>query len=154
MARHEPAAERMLKTLGYVLVDDLLVACVSRSTPSDDDWDEWIARAAKVEYRGMLIATAGGSPNSAQRARLARAINKLPGPRPPVVLLTDSALMRSVMTAFSWLLGSQQPAKALPPSALAEALQWMDIALPPAHVQNVIDRLYKVFPGPRSATRA
>jgi hypothetical protein len=141
MAAREPSAERILKTLGYVLLDDLLVMHVSRSTPSEEDWSEWIARSTKVDYRALLIATSGGSPNSAQRARLADAINKLGRPLPSTVLLTDSALMRSVMTAFSWLLGRDQRMKALPPSALAEALHWLDNEAAPGLVQAALRRI-------------
>lgn len=150
MAQREPAAERMLKTLAYVRLDDLLVMHLSRSTPSEEDWSEWIARSLKVDYRGILIATAGGAPNSAQRARLADAVNKLPERLPPTVLLTDSALMRSVMTAFSWLFGREQRMKALPPAALAEALRWMEIEVPLERVQSALQRISGGLAGARS----
>lgn len=153
MAQREPAAERVFKTLGYALLDDLLVMHLSRSTPSEEDWSEWIARSIKVDYRALLIATAGGAPNSAQRARLADAINKLLVPMPPTVLLTDSALMRSVMTAFSWLFGSEQRMKALPPGALAEALRWMEIRLPLELVQSALQRIGNGLADSHSAAR-
>lgn len=153
MAPREPASERILKTLGYVLLDDLLVMHLSRATPSEEDWSEWIARSTRMDYRALLIGTSGGAPNSAQRARLADAINKLPMPAPPTVLLTDSALMRSVMTAFSWLFGREQRMKAVPPAALAEALRWLDIALPAERVQSTLQRIGAGLVDARAAAR-
>lgn len=135
------ARYRVLTSLGYALLGDLLILCTSDAPPSDEDWNEWIARSTKIDYRALLIFSAGGSPNPKQRRRLSDAVDKLPGPRQPVALLTDSLLVRSIATAFSWLLGGKQPLRVVPTEALAEALAWQGIALNAAVVQEMIDRL-------------
>jgi hypothetical protein len=132
--------EVVLRSLAFELVGDLLVMCLGSGDPSNRDWEQWAERCRKLEHRGILITTAGGAPNSRQRARIAEVMADVERP-PPVALLTDSAVIRHVMTAFSWLLGRKQAIKALPPSATLEAIQWLNVSAPLTRVQEALVRL-------------
>ena len=133
-------AEVVLRSMAFELVDDLLVMCLGNTEPSNRDWEQWAERCRRMEHRAILITTAGASPNSRQRARIAEVMEDVERP-PPVALLTDSAVVRHVMTAFSWLLGRKQAIKAFPPTAVLEALQWLGVQLPPARAQEALTRL-------------
>jgi len=140
MATDDAQHDSVLKTMAFTRVGDLLVLCHSSASPSDQEWNSWLERTRGNQHRGMLALTEGGSPNSAQRARVAEIVLTQEQP-PPFVLLTDSTVMRSVMTAFLWLIGSKQPMKALAPSALDEALTWMGVTVSPDRVHAAIARL-------------
>jgi len=142
MALDEPQDDTVLESIAFASVDDLLVLCHSTVSPSDQEWETWIAREARGEHRGILISTEGGAPNSRQRSRVAEKTGKRAGVRPPVALLTDSAIIRSVMTAFAWILGSEQPMKAFPRTAIDEAVTWICPDLLPARVRPVVSRLH------------
>jgi hypothetical protein len=153
MALNDAQHDVVLKTMAFTLVGDVLLVCHSAAPPSDAEWNQWVQRGAKNEHRGSLAITAGGAPNSAQRARTAQVVASIEQP-PPFVLLTDSTLMRSVMTAFTWLLGGKQRMKALAPSELEEALSWMGVGVRPERVREAIARLQAGLarsPQPRAA---
>lgn len=130
----------VLRSMAFTVVGDLLVLCHSKAPPSDEEWEEWIERGRRGAHSGVLVSSAGGAPNSAQRARLSQMVNVMDAP-PPFVLLTESAMVRSVLTAFSWLLTSKQKLKALPPSAVGEAIAWLGVSVPEARVQEALVRL-------------
>ena len=130
----------VLQSMAFALVGDLLIACHSDAPPADSEWDKWIERGRTGDHVGILVSSEGGAPNSAQRARLSKMVATKAEP-PPFVLLTRSALLRSVLTAFSWLLPSKQRLRALPPDALAEALSWLGVSIPAQHVSDTITRL-------------
>jgi hypothetical protein len=141
MTLDDPRDDTVLETLAFAAVGELLVLCHSIASPSDHDWDFWIEREKRKEHRALLISTHGGAPNSRQRARLAEASAKKVL-RPPVALLTDSALIRSVMTAFAWVLGKRQPMSAFPPTGIDEALSWLGVTVRIERVQAVMARLH------------
>lgn len=126
--------------MAFTLVGDLLLLCHSSASPSDQEWGRWVERSRGSEHRGMLAVTEGGSPNSAQRAKVAELVLQQAKP-PPFALVTDSGVMRSVLTAFFWLLGSKQPMKAFAPSELDEALRWMGVTPSQEQVRAAMARL-------------
>jgi hypothetical protein len=142
MAIDDPRDDTVLESIAFTAVDGLLVLCHSSASPSDEEWDVWIARQAPGEHRGILISTEGGAPNSRQRSRVAEKTSSRGGVRPPVALLTDSAIIRSVMTAFAWILGKDQLMKAFPRMAVAEAVEWLGADVPTAPVRAAVSRLH------------
>src|SRR5687768_13470248 len=101
MPLDEPQNEAVPRSMAFELVGDLLVMCIGKGDPPNRDWEQWVERCRRIDYRGTLIASAGGAPNSRQRARIAEVLADVARP-PPLALLTDSAVLRHVMTAFSW----------------------------------------------------
>jgi hypothetical protein len=141
MAVDDARNDVVLKTMAFTLVGDLLLVCHSSAPPTDEEWNRWVERGRATDHRGLLALSDGGAPNSAQRARTAEAVSNLAGEPPPFALLTDSTFMRSVMTAFTWLLGGKQQMKALAPTALDEALAWLGVEVRPERVREAIARL-------------
>jgi hypothetical protein len=141
MPLDESSPDTVLPSLAFTAVDSLLVLCYLQASPTDADWDVWIAREKRMEHRGLLIWTDGGSPNARQRARVAAETDAGAQLRPPVALLTDSMAIRAIMTAFAWLLGSAQPMKAFPRAACDEAVMWLRVPAPPALVRSAVLRL-------------
>jgi hypothetical protein len=140
MSVEDSRSDIVLRSMAFTVVGDLLLLCHSKAPPGDEEWDEWIERGRRGVHRGVLVSSAGGAPNSAQRARLSQMVNVMEAP-PPFVLLTDSAMVRSVLTAFSWLLSSKQKLKALPPGEVAEALSWLGVSASPPRVHEALARL-------------
>jgi hypothetical protein len=141
MAIDDPRDDTVLESIAFTGVEGLLVLCHSSASPSDEEWDAWIARESRGDHRGILISTEGGAPNSRQRSRVADKTGNRGSVRPPVALLTDSAIIRSVMTAFAWILGKDQPMKAFPRTALDEAVAWLGADVRPAPVRAAVSRL-------------
>jgi hypothetical protein len=141
MPLEPPPNDTVLRTLAFTAERDLLVLCHTSATPTDQEWETWLAREARHEHRGILIATEGGAPNSRQRARVAEATGGRGRVRPGVALLTDSAFIRSVMTAFAWILGQQHPMKAFPRTAIDEAVVWLGVKAEPARARAAVARL-------------
>jgi hypothetical protein len=130
----------VLQTIAFASLGDLLLLCHTATAPRDDEWNAWVERAQRLQHRAMLISSRGGSPNSAQRARVAQIGGS--DPRPPVALLTDSSVLRGLITAFTWLLGPEQRIKAFSPTATADAMRWLAIDVPPASVEAALAHLF------------
>jgi hypothetical protein len=133
----------VLKSFAFAQVDDLLLMYLSNSAPGDEDWNIWIERVAHGPHRGMMIQTLEASPTPAQRARLMHANQaaRAGAPLPPVAILTDSVIVRTVMRAFSWLARDDQRTQAFAPSKLEPALAWLEVSAPHAHVAPMLERL-------------
>lgn len=138
MARDDDAHDVVLKTMAFTLVGDLLLAYHGSAAPTDAEWNQWIEHNARAVHRGTLALTEGGSPNSAQRGRIADVVR---GQTQPFALMTDSAVIRSVLTAFSWLLGSGQAMKAFASADLEGALKWLKVEVQPERVHLAVARL-------------
>lgn len=74
----------------------------SERAPLDEEWSRYVASAREylplVEQR-ILVISAGGAPNAAQRRQL---VTLLEGALAPTAILTGSWLMRGAGTAVSW----------------------------------------------------
>ncbi len=141
MPAETPPRDTVLRTLAFTAEEDILVLCHTSAPPSDQEWEAWLAREVRAEHKGLLIVTDGGAPNSRQRARVAEATSSRGVRRPGVALLTDSAFIRSVMTAFAWILGQEHPMKAFPPTAIDEAVVWLRVRAQPPRVREAVARL-------------
>lgn len=96
---------------GQVATSDVYMAVHGTSNPSDPEWEQftagWKAHASAVRQAGRtplsMNVTHGGAPNAVQRALMDAANKPL---RPKVAVLNDSAFVRGVITALSWLGGA------------------------------------------------
>jgi hypothetical protein len=146
----DPQNDTVLTTMAFAAVDDLLILCHSEDNPSEAEWDRWIATERLRKHRALLVLTRGGSPNSRQRARVAELLGATAGPTPPVALLTDSTVLRTLMTAFTWLLGRQHRMKAFSPEAVEDAVAWTAVEIRPERVRITIRRLQAALTGARA----
>jgi hypothetical protein len=138
----EAAGDTVLGTLAFAKVGDLIVLCHSSRDPSDAEWEQWLTREGRREHRALLISTDGGKPNSRQRARVKEATSYPDGQRPPVALLTDSAVARHVMTAFVWLFGESSRVKVFPRAGIVEAAAWLGADGSLAPLRAALQRLH------------
>src|SRR5690606_30798982 len=92
--------------------------------PSDEDWGEYMAGVddyLPLEGQRILVLSAGGGPNSAQRKLMTDALN---GAKVPVAILTSSWLMRGAATAVSWFNPSL---RVLGPTAMDAAFEHLEL---------------------------
>jgi hypothetical protein len=143
----DPRNETILTTMAFAAVGDLMVLFHTERDPSEAEWDRWIATERLRKHRALLILTRGGAPNSKQRARVADVLNAHAGPNPPVALLTDSTMLRAMMTAFTWLLRRQHRMKAFAPTAVEEAVAWTAVDVRPEDVLATAHRLETALTG-------
>jgi hypothetical protein len=83
-------------------VSALIVSVHSAEAPTDEDWSAYLQlcrRKMARERLGALAVTAGGGPNSKQRAALQELLRG--GPVPGAVV-TDSPVVRGIVTALGW----------------------------------------------------
>lgn len=109
--------------LAYERVGDTLVLCHNDKTPADADWNAWIAVSLRNEHRKVLVSSHGGGPSASQRNRLSQARVESGHPPEQVALLSDSSVLRGILTAIAWLTGNN--VKAFSPRELTEALRWL-----------------------------
>src|SRR5262249_16125686 len=83
----------------------VVVSLHSAENPADEEWEAYLAVIKEaIDRLGLenvraIAVTDGGAPSSAQRNRL----NQLLGGRSvPGGVVTDSALVRGIVTALSW----------------------------------------------------
>jgi hypothetical protein len=146
-----PRNDTVLETLAFTAVGELLVLCHSKAHPSDAEWTTWVERERRREHKAILISTDGGAPNSRQRARVAESTPYASGRRPPVALLTDSAVARHVMTAFAWILGNSHSMRVFPRGDVADAVAWLGATSSLDHLRAAIERLHATLANqPRS----
>jgi hypothetical protein len=91
------AKSMLVRAMGQLL----LVVHPSRP-PSGAEWDHFVTFSREKQQKGpiqMLVVTQGGAPNAAQRIQCRVLFES--GPL-PVAVLSDSALVRGVVTALSW----------------------------------------------------
>jgi hypothetical protein len=81
----------------------VLLGVHHRSPPTDEEWARWIALAIEPSPGGVrTIVESGGSsgPNAKQRRALAEALQ---GVDIRSAILTDSLVVRGIVTAIAWL---------------------------------------------------
>jgi hypothetical protein len=95
-----PEARR--RTATWRALGNFLVFVHGTEAPSETEWDELLAlfRAVPDITRvRVLVFTLGGAPDARQRARLNQILAET---KPPIAVLTPSALARAAGTAISW----------------------------------------------------
>ncbi|HEX5658005.1 MAG TPA: hypothetical protein VFX59_12455 [Polyangiales bacterium] len=134
----------------FTRVGSVLVLCTQgEHEPPETDVDAWLIRVTQPDFSKILLHARGGTPDAKQRARLAAYWNKAPPPIPPCAVVTDSALVRSVLVALSWI--SRFPFRAFAANELTSALQYLEEADSLTKLSEAIETLHDALERPQSA---
>jgi hypothetical protein len=134
----------ILAQWAWMRVGSVLVLCtIGEREPPETDLDAWLMRAARDDYTKILLHSRGGSPDAKQRARLAGYWDKAAGPIPPCAVLTDSAMVRSVLVALSWI--SKFPMRAFAGDDVAGALRFLEEPDALDAVRDTIETLHRAL---------
>jgi hypothetical protein len=107
----------------FEYVDHIFVGVHTSEDPRDEEWERHcqnIEREGKT-LRGLLVYTEGGGPTARHRKRLQRTFENLV--IPPTAILTDSAMVRGIITSINWFADNQLAAFA--PKDLSGALRYI-----------------------------
>jgi hypothetical protein len=85
---------------------DLLLLVLGERPPTKDEWAGWLTFVGAGSYNEprVLVHSAGGGPDAAQRRGLAQILARYP--RTSVAVLVDSFLGRGIVTALGWTYGN------------------------------------------------
>ena len=89
------------QTMAMVRCERLLLLVHAPSAPTEAEWQHWIALCC--EHPGpirVLVETHGGGPDAKQRKALSAALQ---GRELRSAILTDSLVVRGIVTALAWL---------------------------------------------------
>jgi hypothetical protein len=94
------------KNLGMHLVGDLLLQATSARNIPDSEWDEYIDEIDRLMRENTIPYSLQYSLTQGPPARVRKLIGKRLGDRmfPNFVLISDSAVVRGILTAISWLI--------------------------------------------------
>jgi hypothetical protein len=88
-------------TMAMCKIDRLTIAVHHTRPPTDEEWDRWVALCATQEGPiRVIVESHGGAPNAKQRKALSDA---LAGRDLRSAILSDSIVVRGVVTALAWL---------------------------------------------------
>src|SRR5262245_41085403 len=113
------------KTMLFKYIEGVLVAVHTADPPSDEDWREYVEYSRStlpVSCNRTLAVTRGGGPDAKQRKMAQEVLANRPKMR--VSIVTDSTLVRGIVTALSWF---NPDAKAFSQKDLRDALKYLDI---------------------------
>lgn len=88
-------------TMLYRCVDGTLVVLHTAQNPREDEWAEH-CRFVESEFsriRGVLVLSDGGGPNTKQRGMLRNVVKEA---APRTAIMTDSAIVRGIITSLKW----------------------------------------------------
>jgi len=97
--------ERMQAQLRHMrteIVDGVLLVVHGHEPPSDEEWEEYLGQVKLVVATGRpraIAVTEGGAPSFSQRSQLNRILR---GTRAVGAVVSDSGLVRGIVTALSW----------------------------------------------------
>jgi hypothetical protein len=114
----------ILATLGFVRIRETLFFCGRNERPSQADWAIWTARQATPDFTLLLIAVDDQGPDAKQRSLVAEQWKKSGRPLPKTAILSNSAVMRGMITAFQWLFRGGD-IKAFTRQEIGDALSWL-----------------------------
>lgn len=104
MASADAKLSTAKKTLLVRTIDDMIVMRENGDTPTDIDWDDFlrllVANRRNFDSLKILVVTAGGGPNAAQRKRLEMALD---GRGVRVAIVTDSPKARFIASMVRFL---------------------------------------------------
>jgi hypothetical protein len=107
---------------------DHFVVVHTTAPPSDAEWERYITALcdpASAPVRTILVVTAGGSPNAAQRKRFVESTEKR-GAQPRVAILSPSALVRTIIAAFNLFV--PQPMRMFAPTDSRGAFGYLGVS--------------------------
>jgi hypothetical protein len=126
------------RNLAIRVVDQLFIVAYGSTSPTDAEWSSYLDLAQRhgIDRTQQLIFTEGGAPTSAQRRQLAALLD---GRAVPVAVLSSSARVRVTVAALSFF---NAQVKAFPPSALPDALDFLEV--PASRAEMIADALQKL----------
>jgi hypothetical protein len=111
-----------ITTLVWAQIEDYLVIAQTKMTPSRKEWSDLLDCMRRMNYRGALVHTEGGSPNALQRKQLRDTVGNS---EIYTAILTDSPIVRAAMTALNLFVKS--PMRGFTPNDIEEALSYMQV---------------------------
>lgn len=121
-----PEGAVQLRTISYVLFQDIHILIHDLQDPDQSEWD--MALAAVEPFvksnvlKGVLVRSFGGGPNPHQRRQV---IELYEGKQLPVANVSDSAVTRAITTAMSWFYRGTM--RSYSPKDLAQAIRYLGI---------------------------
>jgi hypothetical protein len=139
-----------MRTVGYVAVGRTFVLVHGDDPPTDEDWDNANVHAYKMAQRGgltgVLVHTFSTGPTAQQRARLTRLMEEGKIPIVPQAVLTESIIVRGIVTAFAWVIGPH--IKTFSSRDVDKALDYLQVpAFQRRHVLDAVGRLKLMLAG-------
>jgi hypothetical protein len=124
--------------MSFTFVRGILIGVFGPRDPSPDEWAAHCTRINQVRHqaRGIILYTEGGGPNAKQRDELARAWAEVP--RPPLAIITTSAVVRGILAMTAWWRGAQQ-ITAFTPAELEAATSFLRNGGADATAQLIVD---------------
>jgi hypothetical protein len=97
-------ARAMDKTMGYKYVEKIHVVVHTADNPSNAEWDDYLHDIGEKQHeiQGVVVYSAGGGPNAAQRSRLTAVWGNQKNK--PVALMSSSRIFRGLITALVWVM--------------------------------------------------
>lgn len=95
------------RTFLYDIAGHAHVAVHGTLAPFDDEWQDYLEDILRHvnETRGVIVNTFGGGPTAAQRRAATEHWNRY-GSTPRMAIMTVSPVVRGMVTALSWFLGT------------------------------------------------
>ncbi len=108
------------RTFLYAIAGNAHVAVHGAVAPNDEEWQAYLDDILEHvnEARGVIVNTVGGGPTAAQRRASTEHWNRW-GSTPKMAIMTVSPVVRGMVTALSWFLGTN--IRALPIDAFGDA---------------------------------
>jgi hypothetical protein len=96
--------------------------------PSEEEWTTNLHTISQHHdvIKGILVYTMGGGPNAVQRSLYNQTIEKL-GLKPKVAIMSGSAIVRGIMTAFNWAQGGLM--KMFPLDGVQHACDYLGVSM-------------------------
>ncbi len=132
MPKLEPA-----KTCTHEVVSGVLVSVHAPLPPTDPEWDDYLELVKQLKAQQSLIKVlviAEHGPNAMQRARLTKVTE---GIKMRAAVVTDSAVVRGIMMAFSWM--GKIDLRGFHPSDLDKAYAFLEV--PQGEHSKIADRI-------------
>ena len=109
-----------------VIPDIVAITVHTSQAPSDEDWDEYLADMAKHVHtiKGLLVYSESVGPSAPQRGRSNDLFNEL-GADIPTAIMTGSKMVRGIVTAISWAVGTK--IKAFSTRDFAGAMKYLEL---------------------------
>lgn len=95
------------RTFLYDIAGNAHVAVHGKAPPSDEEWQAYLDHIVEhvSEIRGVLVNTIGGGPTASQRRIATEHWNRY-GSTPKMAIMTVSPIVRGMVKALSWFLGT------------------------------------------------
>jgi hypothetical protein len=103
-------------TLRFGIFEQIAVMVHGTRPPTDADWRTYLEHGVHTyrNVRGQLVLSYGGAPNAQQRALAAKLGKEMfAGGVPPSAVLSNSLLVRGVVTIYRWMLSQDYKAFAV-----------------------------------------